>query len=535
MENPTSTQAQVQHYLALMKRRRILIVVCTVLGVMFASFLAVSLPKRWSAETQLKLARQGYFDQIVGERSSDIPFSDKLANVKSEMTATETVRQILNDLNWREFKELIEDDQNSFIDKIVDNIEVATERSENADDLVTFGFTWNDPNRTVNYLTAMRDHWVRNSVEFYKTTLLRRKTFAMKNVELRDKALRQSRETLRIWQQTQGSLDILAVDPDDNTLVNRQSSLEGRKSDALQRTTRLDAEIPALEAALLDIPQQKTIANLSPNEDHAKLALELGALERKVESLGKYLTEEHPTYRRALEELEELQAKLGDVPESLTSTTTEDYNPAYVDFKKDIDLKKAERAGYKNEIVLITEELKELQKEVHNLPSLLESQARLQATVARHEISFTEATKKLNSYEDKLGEANLVTPWQILEEPRKPKSPSFPSVPLFVIAGLFLGAMVGVGLTFLFEFVNFSFRSIDEAVRGLPVPVLGAVNTIITEIEIRRKRLRRMLYLSFSTLLVAVVATAGVIWYQFPDVIPPSLIDAINDLRRRFL
>ncbi|MEQ8765248.1 MAG: Wzz/FepE/Etk N-terminal domain-containing protein [Planctomycetota bacterium] len=529
-----STQAQIQHYLSLLKRRRVMVIITTVLGVLFAGFLAVTLPKRWSAETQIKLARQGYFDQLVGERSSDIPFSDKIANVRSEMMATETVREILNELNWREFKELGEDDQNLFIDRVVDNIEIATERAENADDLVTFGFTWNEPNKTVQFITALRDHWTTNSVDFYKRHLILRKTNALTAVEDRQQAWQEKRNQLRMWQQQQGSLDILALDEDDNTLVARKTALEHQLDTAKADLLKVEAQVPELEKALEKIPEEKKIEDSEENKDYLELKLKIGALERTIDNKKAFLTDEHPVFLRMKEELEELQAQLSDIPEQLIKASSQK-NPEWESLVKEIARLKAERAGIAKVVEQTKADLEELNQEIDGLPQLLETRAQLEAKVDFAKATLEEAQKKYDSYETKLREANLVTPWQVLEEPRKPKSPSFPSVPIFVIAGLFLGAGLGVGLTFFFEFVNFSFRSIDEAVRSLPVPVLGAVNTIITEIEIRRQRLRRMLYLSFSTLIVAIAATAGLIWYQFPDVIPPSVVEAINNLRTSFL
>lgn len=64
---------------------------------------------------------------------------------------------------------------------------------------------------------------------------------------------------------------------------------------------------------------------------------------------------------------------------------------------------------------------------------------------------------------------------QVLEEPELPKGPSSPNVMMNIVIGVLLGFMGGVGICFLIEFMDNTFKSKEQLEKELDLPVLGLI------------------------------------------------------------
>lgn len=85
------------------------------------------------------------------------------------------------------------------------------------------------------------------------------------------------------------------------------------------------------------------------------------------------------------------------------------------------------------------------------------------------------------------------TRYSILDPARLPLRPVKPNKVLTSFLGLFLGALVGIGIIFCVEFFDRSFLSVEEASSFLSGPVLGAISRITTQEELELERKRRRL------------------------------------------
>lgn len=69
---------------------------------------------------------------------------------------------------------------------------------------------------------------------------------------------------------------------------------------------------------------------------------------------------------------------------------------------------------------------------------------------------------------------------QVLEEADFPNNPVSPNVKMNIAIGFLLGLMIGVGLTFLLEFMDNSFKTKEQLEVELEIPVLGVIPIIET-------------------------------------------------------
>lgn len=73
------------------------------------------------------------------------------------------------------------------------------------------------------------------------------------------------------------------------------------------------------------------------------------------------------------------------------------------------------------------------------------------------------------------------TRFRVIEPPRLPFKPIKPNVPRIIIFGFALGLGLGAGIVFLIEVANTAFRTVEEAKKALPLPILGSIATIDLE------------------------------------------------------
>ena len=67
---------------------------------------------------------------------------------------------------------------------------------------------------------------------------------------------------------------------------------------------------------------------------------------------------------------------------------------------------------------------------------------------------------------------------QIIESVELPENPVSPNKQMNIVIAFLLGLMVGVGLAFLLEFLDNTFKSKDQLERELDIPVIGVIPTV---------------------------------------------------------
>ncbi len=96
------------------------------------------------------------------------------------------------------------------------------------------------------------------------------------------------------------------------------------------------------------------------------------------------------------------------------------------------------------------------------------------------------------------------TRYTILDPARLPLRPSKPNKMTLLFLGLIMGAGAGVGLIFLAELFDHSFLGIDEARNTLGLPIFGAVSKIITQEDLKIKKMH-------NVRMTAISAAVGVV------------------------
>lgn len=196
-------------------------------------------------------------------------------------------------------------------------------------------------------------------------------------------------------------------------------------------------------------------------------------------------TEEHPIVKRLSEEIENLQETIQSGASLTIKEQTSSLNPIY-------QAARTELAKVERDIEALEESIK-ISKTIadaafQKLKQLPEKQKEL-ARLTRDTINYSGAYSRLLQERElarvtrRLEMEERGTKFRILDNAEVPIKPFTPKRNLIVIAGFFLGVVVGGGLIILAETTNHSFEEANQLREFLPIPMLGATSQILTPEE----------------------------------------------------
>jgi hypothetical protein len=183
-----------------------------------------------------------------------------------------------------------------------------------------------------------------------------------------------------------------------------------------------------------------------------------------------------------------LQASLEDIDRSLAASRTEEQR--LLGIISDYQAKVAAAPTRESELTELMRDYATLQQIYTSLLAKRED-SKLSANVERQQI----------------GEQ-----FKIIERARIPERPFSPNRSRIVMMGSALGLALGVGLIGLLEYRDSTFKTEDEVLRVLQIPVLALVPMMASEVEARARHRRKLLAgLAFVVMIVS-SAAAVVIW-----------------------
>ena len=256
-------------------------------------------------------------------------------------------------------------------------------------------------------------------------------------------------------------------------------------------------------------------ADLSEQPVSVQLAVE----EKRLGELQLRLTAEHPDVVRlkrrinGLKQRAEAEALASPLsPESSAPTTPAEIRQRNHERALQIELESLDR-----QIAAKKAEEKRLRTVAAGY------QARIEAVPAR-ETELAELTRDYDTlrklYADLLGKneeskiaANLERrqigeQFKILDPARPAERPFSPNRTLINLGGVFSGLAAGIMLAVFLEYRDASFRTRDDVTTALGLPVLAQIPVIVTPIEIRQMR-RRKIMMAAATVFVCAAVTAA--------------------------
>jgi polysaccharide chain length determinant protein (PEP-CTERM system associated) len=253
-------------------------------------------------------------------------------------------------------------------------------------------------------------------------------------------------------------------------------------------------------------------------------AAQLVAAQRQLELLRLRYKADHPDVARMQKVIRDLEAK--QQAEALQAPLSPGADP------KPATPEEAQRLGRlklaQTELELIDRQLAAKQAEEKRLRGVVAAyQARVEATSGRESelASLTrdyDTTSKqyqslLAKQEDSKVAANMESreigeQFRFIDPARMPERPVSPNRPLINLVGALFGLGLGIGLVAALEYRDNSFRTDDEIVSVLALPVVAVIPLMLSREE-RRAARRRSMLVGAATVVVTVIAVVGAVFF----------------------
>jgi len=250
-------------------------------------------------------------------------------------------------------------------------------------------------------------------------------------------------------------------------------------------------------------------------------AQQLEAARRSLRQMELRLKPEHPDIVRAKRIIADLEQKAEAESLQMPVSTAGASSPAerarqerLKDLKTNLDALRTQIARREHDADTLREMLSRYQSRAEAAPTRETELIELNRDYDTMRGLYADLLKKSQESQmaAALQRAEIGEQFRLLEPARAPERPISPNRGQLNLLGIFGGIALGLAFVALAEYRDTTFKSDDDILTSLALPVLAMIPNMVTRTERRHRRRRRVL-MSVTAVLVAVVVAATAVWF----------------------
>ncbi|MFT7461705.1 MAG: hypothetical protein ACI9EF_000039 [Pseudohongiellaceae bacterium] len=551
MPSPADTPQQsgpdvreaVQLFIEAVRRHLPRVVFTTMVFLLLGVFLSMLWPAKYESETQFLLREvRIVFDTDVLDDLGEIPLPRKMLSLSKELKSMNRVSAVLQELQWTEWMETAGNPsrRKSFYRKVAKNLDVALEADVTGGINATLAFQWTTRKKATDFVNRLRGSWIKRVLDGHRQSLENRKEAAERVVLDRQEEYNAALEALRTYEEENKVHSLSTSEINHEIKAGFSLDLAAAKA-ALAATL---TSVSTLEQALAVIEPEIEVPSL-PSDPAQLLAYQkwLKAETAFEDIAGKY-TPAHRKYEDADQQRKLIEAKLDEVggkPEKMTETTG---NQIYLLKASELQTAQQEQLAQKLLVDSYEKELGAIEGRLDRLPIVTADLSRLQAEVTIASELLTSSKLSVQPLRDKVRALRSVNTavnqpsdssgnnaFEIIDYGIEPEFAVMPIGSIIMAISLMLGVGLGLSGPVLAELTRSSFGSAKEVSRNLGLPVLGAVDMILTARDERARAVQSALTLTTMVLVLAALSTALFIYSEYSNVLPASVLRSLRDVQ----
>lgn len=380
-------------------------------------------------------------------------------------------------------------------------------------DQITVTFSHPSRDMAPKVANQLVENYLRETRRKLDETLLMAKAFFEKEVD-RYRALVQELEA----KQVQFRMNNAGLLPDDPSSVqNKLIELRSRLQHITEELEVTKGQRGKLVEWIKTQPDQITKTQTVQNPVLAQLMTERGDLEKMLDQHLHFFgrTEDHPLVKKTRQQMAEIDKRIAETQGQIEGPSANEPNSAKL-------LAQQQAETMAGTIIALVKQRDELTDQVEKFEMLDRNFVVVRAEYVKLQRDLQEATDQLKFWEANLNRTTIALKAELgargvrltFTQRADVARPAKPTVILVIAAALVLGLGVGAVILLLAELTDNSFRSVDQAVDELKLPVLGAVTEIITTADMaRRKLLSWAVYPAIGVAMVLVLLVSGYLVY----------------------
>ncbi len=494
--------------------------VAVMIGVIWAS---QWIPREWFAEGKFTRQNDPTMITMQGDNSVNLQHLNIIRRqLNEDIKGRAAVEQLARDLHMDEGMarasdgSLTREGQLEFYDLVNSlrgRINVYFQDYSENSDVVVVTFTADNPEIASQVVNKTIDNYINTTRSQLNTMLLNAKTFFEREVARYAAKVRElESKKLRF------ELDNPGLDPNDPASSRaRLVELRSKLDVVTQELSVTQAKRQKLEELIKGEPDMIQSTKTGQNPELAELLTKKSALDQAYEqhrAMGR--KDIHPEVQKVLQRLAEINAQIDGVAKEAVIETIETPNTAKFQAKADLE-------SLSGTMLALERRRDELGSQVEHYEIMERNFFVIRNEYLRIERELAEATQQLTFWDNNLRRTSTAVSTEVSNQgirlfvtQRAPDlgKPTKPTLWGILSMAIFAGVATGVVLVALAELLDSSFHSVDQAVDNLKLPVLGAVNEIITPAQAFRQRILAWgLYPTAGAIMVVVLLVSFALTY----------------------
>jgi len=470
-------------YIAMLRRRWVLILVLTIIGPIVAYTVSRFLPSRYKSQTLVLVEPQSISPDIV-PKVDVVSVSQRLAGMKSQILSRSRLEPII-----RQFGLYSGDIQRKSMDELVGRLQQAIDvtpvqpmADTGSKDLPGFYITvtLDNPRTAQGVCTAITSMFIEENLGIQQSHLDQATGFLSGQLE-------------------EAKSDLDAQDAKLAAFKSRYSgSLPEDEPTNLNLLTGLTSQLDAANQALARAQQDKSFAQSMLTQqiaawqasqgghDPETLEQQLVALQTQLANLQASYTDDHPDVIRVKADIAALQKKIaasenGKVPAEPVAAQKTAVEPMQItQWRTQVHAAEQLIAEKTKEQEQLKQEIKLYEGRVQASPMVEQQYKELTRGYQTAQDSYNDLLKKqqASAMSADLSKNLEGEQFRVLDPANLPSEPSFPNRRMFAAGGLGGGLALGLGIAFLLEIQDKSLKTERDVEFALRLPVLAMVPAI---------------------------------------------------------
>jgi len=364
------------------------------------------------------------------------------------------------------------------VDQVMANLAISSDKDGN---VLTVAYTDTVPERARAVLEALGPTYVSYSLESRRSQATSAIKFIESQLPGARQALNSTSSAISGFRKTHSF-----VDPDSyaESVSSTQQSLQQEISKAEMALNLTQRQYQELQRQMAQVGQNAATAVpdtvLSQDATYQNLVEQLRQVEAQyaMESLRfqdsypglQDLKDRRDELRRLLQQQTQRviggQASQAAVKTSTAGTLAQGFSQQLLQLQTQLATQTSQLNGLRQAQATTASQFQQI-------PELQQQYAELQRQYKLNSATVDSFLEQLRSL--RIVEAQETTPWKILEAPYLPGQPISPNIKQGLIMGLFMGALLGIGVAMLLERSDDRVREVEEIKALVELPLLGAI------------------------------------------------------------
>lgn len=500
-------------------------------------------PREYSAEA--KFQRRSDFNSSPNSGTSAL--GDAYGRIRALMhynfKGRPAIEQLITDLNLTKGfprsidGELTSDGKilyNDLVNRLTNSIYISTQVASDQIDLLSVSYTDTDRTLVPQVCNQLVENYIRKVRNEMDDTLLEQKKFFDQEVaRYRRKVSDLEGAKLRF------TINQGGVNPEDPMII--YNKLAELKTERERRKAEVDKAKASLEGLIKwEAEEPDFVENRKTSENE-----ELLAIKEKLKNLSAMLDENLYGFRRTEQhpQVKDLRRRISETKKELAEFEGGD--------KVEVEqVPNVEKIAAKKDIATQTSELQAMEKGMEEMVAEIERfevynrnffQVRNEYLKIERELS--ESTDQLKFWDDSLRRTQMALALSVGDRglrlsfvQRAPElaKPSSPTLIKILAGAVALGLAVGTLMIILAELLDHSYRSVEQAIDEIKLPVLGAINEIVSPAAAMRRKIFGWGIFPAVTMVLLLVL-GGVFFMTYLSLEMPHKYDQFKDNPVRFI